>query len=126
MGGTNGKIAIVIVAFALAGGIWYWTSRPEPAPELKDPTLVDLICEACGEHSQDSPEHLLTVLIKGGVRTPTEGGGMTRHQAVERPVYPCPKCNEPTAVMARYCQTHQKYYPAQLAEGGAGKCPDCP
>ncbi len=126
MGGQGSKIAIAVGVFVLAGIIYYSTSGPEKPEVVTESMMVDIICEACGEVSQDTPENLAKVEIRGGIRPAAEGEGLVRRTAKERTLYPCPKCSEPAAVAARYCEEHQKHFPAQNADGSPGRCPDCP
>ena len=125
--GKGLKIGIAIIAFAAAGVVYFITSRPEALPaEVVEATMVDLICESCGEHSQDTAENLDKVEVPGGVKQPGEGEGAVRRLARLPSKYPCPKCGQTTAVHARLCPDHNVYYPVTSADGGRGKCPQCP
>lgn len=127
MGNNGVKIGIIVAALGAALVIYVLSSREEKLPaEVVQPSMVDLICQDCGEHSQDTADNLAKVEIKGGVRDPGEAGGATRRTAKLASKYPCPKCGQPSAVHAHYCKDHGKYYPVEAAEGGRGKCPDCP
>jgi hypothetical protein len=125
MGKQGVKIAIIVVSLLSAGVIYYISTAPEAAEVSGEVTYTDILCQACNEHYQDTAEHLATIEIRSGVPMPAEGTGRVRRAARTRVTYPCSKCNETTAVAAFHCKEHDKYYPAEAADGGRGKCPDC-
>lgn len=126
MGGKGVKIAIIIVAFASAGVIYYVSTASEPVVLEGESTKVDVICQSCNEHYQDTPEHLATIEIRSNAAPPEEGAGRIRRMARIKITYPCEKCGATTAVAAFHCAEHDKYYPAEGPDGAKGRCPDCP
>lgn len=127
MGSKGVKVAIIVVAFLAAGIILYSSFGSEAAPAIEgDVSYTQIICQACGEHYQETPEKLATIEIRTLVPQPSDGEGKIRRNARLRFTYPCAKCGENSAVAAYHCEIHDKYYPAEAADGGRGHCPDCP
>lgn len=125
MGGKGFKIGIIVASLSLALVLVIWNSGSS-GPSAPEPQMIDLVCESCGEHFQANSTDLEKTEIPGSVPTPEEGQGRSRRTSVPRSLYPCAKCGQPTAVIAHHCETHDKWYPAEAADGGSGKCPDCP
>ncbi|MBX3394466.1 MAG: hypothetical protein KF841_03770 [Phycisphaerae bacterium] len=127
MGGKGVKIAIIVVALLAAGSILYFSSGEEKIPKDAGSQMITVICESCGEHYEDSLEHLATIEVRSAPTPPPEGegGGRIRRAARVRISYTCEKCGQPTAVPALKCDIHNKYYPAETRDGERGKCPDC-
>ncbi len=124
MGGKGFKIGIIVIALTASMVVYFWSG--EESVQQFGPEPADLICESCGEHFQINADKLKELEIPGSVHAATEESGRSRRAALPRSTFPCEKCGQPTGVIARHCDTHDKWYANESAEGGPGKCPDCP
>ncbi len=129
MSGNAMKIVVAVVLFVAAGVMLVVLRSEQDAPALaEDAVMQDLVCTDCGHQFQLSYDNLQQALKAAPpVERPTGGSSAGRTRTSGRRPTPisCPQCNENTAFRAAFCKEHSQYYPAQLADGSRGACPDC-
>lgn len=127
-GGNGTKIGVVVVALALAVGIFVFTRKPQEPTYVGKENQRDLVCTKCGEHFAMGLiewEAAVKAAPKPPPEAPEEGSApRTRRGSAKPTMIPCPKCNEAAAVPAVKCADSDKWYPKINPDGTPGKCPD--
>lgn len=126
-GGNATKIGIIVVALALAVGIFVYTQKPQQAQHVVEVTQRDLVCTKCNVHFtmpvKEFDEAAKTAPTMEGGDAPPEGG-RTRRTPVKPPLLKCPQCSEVGAVLAVKCPNSDTWYPKVEPDGTLGHCPD--
>jgi len=129
MAGGNGlKIGIVVVAVALAVGIFVWTRDPQGTQYVGKENQKDLICAKCNHHFTmgiKEWEQAVKTAPREPSEAPAEGSAPRARRGASKPaLLTCPKCNEAAVVPAVKCENSDTWYPKVKPDGTAGKCPD--